>query len=45
MIQAVATARVPKFTVVAGSFGAGNYGMCGRGRSSLHSSGRRHEPR
>jgi geranyl-CoA carboxylase beta subunit len=32
MIQAVATARVPKFTVVlGGSFGAGNYGMCGRG--------------
>jgi geranyl-CoA carboxylase beta subunit len=34
MIQAVATARVPKFTVVlGGSFGAGNYGMCGRGFS------------
>jgi geranyl-CoA carboxylase beta subunit len=32
MIQAVATARVPKLTVVVGgSFGAGNYGMCGRG--------------
>ncbi len=32
MIQAVANARVPKFTVVlSGSFGAGNYGMCGRG--------------
>jgi len=32
MIQAVANARVPKFTVVVGgSFGAGNYGMCGRG--------------
>ena len=32
MIQAVANARVPKFTVVPnGSFGAGNYGMCGRG--------------
>ena len=32
MIQAVATARVPKFTfVLGGSFGAGNYGMCGRG--------------
>src|SRR5512138_3183901 len=31
MIQAVATARVPKFTVVVGgSYGAGNYGMCGR---------------
>jgi len=32
MIQAVANARVAKFTVVVGgSFGAGNYGMCGRG--------------
>jgi geranyl-CoA carboxylase beta subunit len=34
MIQAVANARVPKFTVViGGSYGAGNYGMCGRGFS------------
>ncbi|WP_187968153.1 acyl-CoA carboxylase subunit beta [Aquibium microcysteis] len=34
MIQAVANARVPKFTVVVGgSYGAGNYGMCGRGFS------------
>jgi geranyl-CoA carboxylase beta subunit len=32
MIQAVANVRVPKFTVVlGGSYGAGNYGMCGRG--------------
>ncbi len=32
MIQAVANAQVPKFTIVlGGSFGAGNYGMCGRG--------------
>ena len=32
MIQAVANARCPKFTVVlGGSYGAGNYGMCGRG--------------
>ena len=32
MIQAVANVRVPKMTVVlGGSFGAGNYGMCGRG--------------
>ena len=32
MIQAVANARVPRFTVVVGgSYGAGNYGMCGRG--------------
>jgi 3-methylcrotonyl-CoA carboxylase beta subunit len=31
MIAAVAVARVPKLTViVGGSFGAGNYGMCGR---------------
>jgi geranyl-CoA carboxylase beta subunit len=32
MIQAVANARVPRFTIVlGGSYGAGNYGMCGRG--------------
>jgi 3-methylcrotonyl-CoA carboxylase beta subunit len=31
MVTAVATAGVPKFTlIVGGSFGAGNYGMCGR---------------
>ena len=31
MVTAVATAPVPKFTVIiGGSFGAGNYGMCGR---------------
>jgi acetyl-CoA carboxylase carboxyltransferase component len=31
MVHAVATARVPKLTVIlGGSFGAGNYGMCGR---------------
>jgi 3-methylcrotonyl-CoA carboxylase beta subunit len=31
MVAAVSTARVPKLTViVGGSFGAGNYGMCGR---------------
>ncbi len=31
MVNAVATANVPKFTVIiGGSFGAGNYGMCGR---------------
>ena len=31
MVTAVSTARVPKFTVIiGGSFGAGNYGMCGR---------------
>ena len=31
MVRAVANARVPKFTVViGGSFGAGNYAMCGR---------------
>jgi geranyl-CoA carboxylase beta subunit len=34
MIQAVANARVPQFTFLIGaSFGAGNYGMCGRGFS------------
>jgi 3-methylcrotonyl-CoA carboxylase beta subunit len=34
MVTAVATARVPKFTmIVGGSFGAGNYGMCGRAYS------------
>jgi len=32
MVAAVANARVPKFTVlIGGSYGAGNYGMCGRG--------------
>src|SRR5437773_11730251 len=31
MVHAVANAQVPKITViVGGSFGAGNYGMCGR---------------
>jgi acetyl-CoA carboxylase carboxyltransferase component len=31
MVHAVATARVPRITLVlGGSFGAGNYGMCGR---------------
>jgi acetyl-CoA carboxylase carboxyltransferase component len=31
MVHAVANSVVPKFTViVGGSFGAGNYGMCGR---------------
>ena len=31
MVMAVSNAKVPKFTVViGGSFGAGNYGMCGR---------------
>ncbi|RUP30107.1 MAG: acyl-CoA carboxylase subunit beta [Mycolicibacterium sp.] len=34
MIQAVANATVPQFTFMIGaSFGAGNYGMCGRGYS------------
>ena len=32
MIQAVTNATVPQFTILCGaSFGAGNYGMCGRG--------------
>jgi 3-methylcrotonyl-CoA carboxylase beta subunit len=34
LVTAVATAAVPKFTVIiGGSFGAGNYGMCGRAYS------------
>ncbi|MDQ3283357.1 MAG: methylcrotonoyl-CoA carboxylase [Acidobacteriota bacterium] len=34
MVHAVATSTVPKFTVIiGGSFGAGNYGMCGRAYS------------
>ena len=34
LVMAVATARVPKLTlIVGGSFGAGNYGMCGRAYS------------
>ena len=34
MVTAVATAAVPKFTIIiGGSFGAGNYGMCGRAYS------------
>lgn len=34
MVTAVACSRVPKFTfIIGGSFGAGNYGMCGRAYS------------
>jgi 3-methylcrotonyl-CoA carboxylase beta subunit len=34
MVTAVATTAVPKFTIIiGGSFGAGNYGMCGRAYS------------
>jgi 3-methylcrotonyl-CoA carboxylase beta subunit len=34
LVTAVSTARVPKLTVIiGGSFGAGNYGMCGRAYS------------
>lgn len=34
MVNAVSCANVPKFTVLCGgSFGAGNYGMCGRAYS------------
>ena len=34
MVTAVACAKVPKFTIlIGGSFGAGNYGMCGRAYS------------
>ena len=36
MVMAVACARVPKFTVIiGGSFGAGNYGMCGRASAAV----------
>ena len=36
MVTAVACAQVPKFTIlIGGSFGAGNYGMCGRDRKSV----------
>ncbi|WP_137937358.1 carboxyl transferase domain-containing protein [Chitinivorax sp. B] len=34
LVTAVATTKVPKFTmIIGGSFGAGNYGMCGRAYS------------
>ena len=34
MVSAVANARVPKITAIVGaSYGAGNYGMCGRAYS------------
>lgn len=34
LVNAVSCAKVPKFTVITGgSFGAGNYGMCGRAYS------------
>lgn len=34
MVTAVATANVPKLTlIIGGSYGAGNYGMCGRAYS------------
>jgi 3-methylcrotonyl-CoA carboxylase beta subunit len=36
LVSAVACAAVPKFTVIiGGSFGAGNYGMCGRAYRSV----------
>jgi 3-methylcrotonyl-CoA carboxylase beta subunit len=36
MVRAVARAKVPKFTVVTGgTYGAGNYGMCGRAVSAV----------
>jgi len=38
LVTAVATAAVPKFTlIIGGSFGAGNYGMCGRAYSRASS--------
>ena len=44
MVTAVSCAKVPKFTVIlGGSFGAGNYGMCGRAYrfvDSVHSPGK-----
>ena len=37
MVTAVATTKVPKFTVImGGSFGAGNYAMCGREIGRAH---------
>ena len=37
LVTAVACANVPKFTVlIGGSFGAGNYGMCGRAYRWVH---------
>ena len=34
MVMAVSNAKVPKYTIIlGGSFGAGNYGMCGRAYS------------
>ncbi len=34
MVHAVSVAKVPKITcVLGGSYGAGNYGMCGRAYS------------
>jgi 3-methylcrotonyl-CoA carboxylase beta subunit len=42
LVTAVACARVPKFTViVGGSFGAGNYGMCGRAFGPREAKGER----
>jgi len=36
MVTAVACSNVPKFTVIIGnSYGAGNYGMCGRSYRSV----------
>lgn len=36
MVTAVACANVPKITVlIGGSYGAGNYGMCGRAYRSV----------
>ncbi len=40
MVHAVANSVVPKFTIIiGGSFGAGNYGMCGRAYRAAASSG------
>ena len=52
LVYAVSNARVPRYTVVTGgSYGAGNYGMSGRGfrpRFHVHvaeRAARHHEPR
>ena len=37
MVTAVACAQVPKLTlIIGGSYGAGNYGMCGRAYRSVN---------
>ena len=47
MIQALSNSKVPQITLYCGaSYGAGNFGMCGRGfRPRFCSRGRMHAPR